>query len=379
MIQPAKPRVQILLVDDLPENLLALSALLEHDDIELLQARTGSEALELLLVHPVALALVDVQMPEMDGFELAELMRGSERTRAVPIIFVTAGSNDQRRVFEGYEAGAVDFLAKPIEPRILKSKVGVFVELAQQKQQLANELREKTETLRLNELFTAMLGHDLRGPLSVIVMGSMVQEKKAPDEVSRKAAARTLDSAKRMSRMISDMLDLARARLGGGIPVTREACDLAALAERVVEGFRVSSPDRLVELRSRGDLHGDWDADRLAQLLSNLIGNAIQHGDASQPVRCRLDGASASEVVFSIENAGAIAADQLPRLFDPFGRGEVQRTRSEGLGLGLYIVEQIALAHGGRVDVQSPGDATTRFTVRLPRAAPPSPDGAGAR
>ena len=372
MTQPAKPRVKILLVDDLPENLLALSALLEHGDIELLQARSGAEALELLLVHPVALALVDVQMPEMDGFELAELMRGSERTRAVPIIFVTAGSNDQRRVFKGYEAGAVDFLAKPIEPHILQSKVGVFVELAQQKQQLANELREKTETLRLNELFTAMLGHDLRGPLSVIIMGSMVQEKKAADEAARKAAARTLDSAKRMSRMITDMLDLARARLGGGIPVSRQPCDLAALAERCVEGFRVASPDRPVELHCSGALDGEWDADRLAQLMSNLIGNAIQHGDASQPVQCRLDGASVSEVVFSVENAGSIPADRLPRLFDPFGRGEAQRTRSEGLGLGLYIVEQIALAHGGRVDVRSPGDGTTRFAVHLPRSGMPS-------
>ena len=379
MTQQAKPRVKILLVDDRPENLLALSALLVRDDIELLQARSGAEALELLLVHPVALALVDVQMPEMDGFELAELMRGSERTRAVPIVFVTAGSRDERRVFKGYEAGAVDFLAKPIEAHILRSKVGVFVELAQQKQQLANELREKTETLRLNEMFTAMLGHDLRGPLSVIVMGSMVQEKKATDEATRKAAARTLDSAKRMSRMIADMLDLTRARLGGGIPVTRQACDIVALAERCIEGFRVASPDRRVELRCGGELDGDWDADRLMQLMSNLIGNAIQHGDAAQPVRCRLDGTTANAVVFSVENAGDIPADQLPRLFDPFGRGEAQRTRSEGLGLGLYIVEQIALAHGGGVDVRSAGDGTTRFTVCLPRQSPPPVDGTGSR
>src|ERR1700760_1357008 len=108
------PRVKCLLVDDLDENLLALSALLRRDDVELLQARSGAEALELLLVHEVALALVDVQMPEMDGFELAELIRGSERTRPVPIVFVTAGPRDQYRMFKGYESGAVDFLYKPI-------------------------------------------------------------------------------------------------------------------------------------------------------------------------------------------------------------------------------------------------------------------------
>ena len=125
-----------LLVDDLEENLLALPALLRRDDVEVLQARSGAEALELLLAHDVALALLDVQMPDMDGFELAELMRGSERTRHVPIIFVTAGARDQHRLFQGYEIGAVDFLYKPIEPHILTNKADVFFQLYRQKQQL---------------------------------------------------------------------------------------------------------------------------------------------------------------------------------------------------------------------------------------------------
>src|SRR5258706_4658186 len=114
-------RIKCLLVDDLEENLLALAALLQRDDIELLTARSGEEALELLLRHDVALAFLDVQMPDMDGFELAELMRGSERTRHVPIIFVTAGARDQHRLFKGYETGAVDFLYKPIERHVLQS------------------------------------------------------------------------------------------------------------------------------------------------------------------------------------------------------------------------------------------------------------------
>jgi CheY-like chemotaxis protein len=133
--------VKFLLVDDLEENLLALSALLQRDDVELLLARSGLEALELLLQHEVALALLDVQMPDMDGFELAELIRGSERTRNVPLIFVTAGVRDERRLFKGYESGAVDFLYKPIEPHILRNKAEVFFQLYRQKQQLALELR----------------------------------------------------------------------------------------------------------------------------------------------------------------------------------------------------------------------------------------------
>src|ERR1700750_1651818 len=167
-------RVKCLLVDDLDENLVALSALLNADDVELLEARSGAEALELLLIHDVALAFLDVQMPEMDGFELAELMRGSERTRQVPIIFVTAGARDQHRLFKGYESGAVDFLFKPIEPHILQNKADVFFQLHRHKQQLAHELREKTETLRLNEMLTAVLSHDLRSPLNAVLTSAVL-------------------------------------------------------------------------------------------------------------------------------------------------------------------------------------------------------------
>ncbi len=360
--------VKLLLVDDLPENLLALSALLRRADVELLQARSGAEALELLLVHPVALALVDVQMPEMDGFELAELMRGSERTRTAPIIFVTAGASDERRVFKGYDTGAVDFLFKPIDPHILRSKVDVFIELAQQKQQLAQQLREKTETLRLQEMFTAMLGHDLRGPLSAIVMGSILLEKKAPDEATRKSATRTLTSAKLMGHMIADMLDLARVRLAGGIPIRLEPVDLGALFQEAIDEQQAAAPDRRIGIEASGDLAGQWDGARLTQLGFNLIGNAIQHGDAAAGVDCTLDGTQPGTVFISVSNAGLIPAETLPHIFDPFRGRETHRTRGDGLGLGLYIVDQIARAHGGQVEVRSDERRTT-FRVALPRHA----------
>src|SRR6202051_1908082 len=195
------PRIKCLLVDDLEENLLALCALLQRDDVELLTARSGAEALELLLVHDVALALLDVQMPKMDGFELAELMRGSERTREVPIIFITAAARDQHRLFAGYKSGAVDFLYKPIEPHILENKADVFFRLHRQKRQLAQQLQEQTETLRLNEMFTAVLGHDLRNPLSAILMAAHMVQHQTDDETVRGTAKRIVMSGKRMTRM----------------------------------------------------------------------------------------------------------------------------------------------------------------------------------
>src|SRR6201994_3963450 len=143
--------VSFLLVDDLQENLLSLEGLLRRDGLKLLKARSGDEALELLLHHDVALALVDVQMPGLNGFELAELMRGNERTRRIPIIFVTAGSADSQRRFRGYEAGAVDFIQKTIEPDVLSSKAAVIFELYQQQRQIAiqrDELKVQADALK---------------------------------------------------------------------------------------------------------------------------------------------------------------------------------------------------------------------------------------
>jgi len=162
--------VTLLLVDDLEENLVAMAALLRGPGLNLLMARTGSEALELLLVNEVALALVDVQMPDMDGFELAELMRGSERTKHVPIVFVTAGAHDRKRLFQGYDSGAVDFLYKPIEPHILRNKVAVFVDWFRQKQALAREsvLRKAI----FNSANFSSIATDAKGVIQIFNVGA---------------------------------------------------------------------------------------------------------------------------------------------------------------------------------------------------------------
>ena len=161
--------VNILIVDDIAHNITALEASLTGPEINLLVADSGTAALDLLLKHEVALAILDVNMPGMNGFELASLMRGSPRTSHVPIIFLTATAQDASRTFRGYEAGAVDFLSKPFDSRILQSKVDVFVQLEQQKRQLAAQLVTTRQMLEANEMLMAVLSHDLRTPLGAVL------------------------------------------------------------------------------------------------------------------------------------------------------------------------------------------------------------------
>jgi two-component system, sensor histidine kinase and response regulator len=354
--------IKFLVVDDTQENLVALEALLRRDHLQVLTARSGEEALELLLVHDVALALLDVQMPGMDGFELAELMRGTERTKHVPIIFVTAGARDPQRVFKGYEFGAVDFLFKPVEPRVLQSKADVFFELHRQRQALA-------DALRLNEMFMGILGHDLRNPLSTILTGTQMLEHHIVDELQLRTLRRMRSAGQRMTDMIEQLLDLTRVRLGGGAGFLRacERVDVAALIQRTVDELHVAHPEREVAVELHGGCTTTGDEQRLLQLFSNLVANAIQHGVPGTPVRVTAQ-ARAREIVVSVRNFGAIPATLLPTIFDPFRARPDTASKAAGLGLGLFIAQQVALAHGGTVTAESSEADGTVFTVRLARA-----------
>ena len=361
--------IAILIVDDVSESLIALKALLESDGVHVVTAQSGADALEALLVHDVALALIDVNMPGMDGFELAELMRGTERTRAVPIIFVTGVAADPARMFKGYETGAVDFLVKPVEPRLLRSKVETFVELHRQRHQLSSQLRQLQEMLRLSDMFVAVLGHDLRGPLQSVELGSQVILGKPDDTTAVLRMANTMQRAsRRMARLIEQLLDFARSRLQGAIPVMPVACDLRELTRTALSDLDPTAAER-VTLEVSGDAHVTWDRDRIGQVLSNLLGNATQHGAEGTPIRVAITGDDA-RVSIVVHNQGHVPAETMPMLFDPFTRAESGRQRrGGGLGLGLYIVDQIVRAHGGNVQVDSTPEDGTTFRVDLPRHA----------
>jgi two-component system, sensor histidine kinase and response regulator len=361
MTQP----IYVLIVDDVSNNITALEASLARPNLSLLKAESGPAALEMLLKHEVALAILDVNMPGMDGFELAELMRGSPRTAHVPIIFLTATAQDTGRTFRGYEAGAVDFLYKPFDSRILNSKVDVFIQLERQKQQLATQLATVQQLLDANEMLMAVLGHDLRTPLSAVIASAEYLSRFVPDENVANIGGRIKSSGMRMVRMVDQLLNLARLR-GGRVTLQPRAVELMTLAKNIVEEYEARVGKGRIFIFHDGDTLLQGDGDLLSQILSNLIGNALTHGREESAIQVRLNGQDADEVVVSVQNAGEIPGDVLPSIFAPYRSGRPQQ-ESGGLGLGLYITREIAQMHGGRVDVRSDSVNGTTFEVALPR------------
>ena len=251
---------------------------------------------------------------------------------------------------------------------MLVNKARVFFDLQRQRHALARELQERTEAVYINEMFMAVLSHDLRSPLSAIMaVASALQRAPEPAKVQA-LACNVQQAGRRMGRMIEDLLDVTRARQHGRLAIEPAPMDLGQQAQRVVQEVRAGHPERHLRLEQQGDLRGEWDEERLGQMLANLLGNAMHHGTPDQPVELSLDGAAADTVVLRVSNGGAIDAELLPRLFAPFTGRRNRAGQHQGLGLGLFIVHQIVQAHGGTIDAASQAGRTC-FTVTLPRRA----------
>jgi signal transduction histidine kinase len=377
---PIMSPVYFLLVDDLEENLLSLEALLRRDGLVLLKAHSGDEALELLLQNDVALALIDVQMPGLNGFELAELMRGNERTRRVPIIFVTAGNADSQRHFRGYEAGAVDFIHKPIESDILRSKAGVFFELYRQRQQIAiqrDELKAHSDALeeadRRKDEFLATLAHELRNPLAPVRHGLDIL-RKSPDSAD---AAQIREMMHRqlghLVRLIDDLLDVSRVS-EGKIELRKEIIQAGDVIRSALESSQPlidSAGHSLTVDVPPEPIWLDADLTRLAQVIGNLLNNAAKYTPEGGRIGLSLRTDGGDAVIAVSDNGLGIPADMRSKVFQLFVQVEnhVDRARG-GLGIGLALVKQLVAMHDGSVSAESAGTGHgSVFTVRIPLAA----------
>ncbi len=372
--------IHFLLVDDLPENLRALEALLQREGLCCLKARSGDEALELLLAHDVALALLDVQMPGMDGFQLAEFMRGAERSRHIPIIFLTAGTADSRRRFRGYEAGAVDFIQKPIEADILRSKANVFFDLHQQRREIqaqrdaleahANALR--TVDRNKNE-FLAVLGHEIRNPVMALSAGLHFLKRRADPERAQEIHAQMDRQIAHLTRLVDDMLDISRIDQGK-IGLKKDKVELQTILEFAVEASKPQIDAArhtldVAKLEEPAWLHAD--STRLAQVVSNLLNNAARYTPAGGRIGLVARAAGGFAEIEVSDTGIGIPDHMQSKIFELFAqvKGPAERAQ-EGLGIGLALGKQLIELHGGSISLKSSGvNLGSTFQVRVPLLA----------
>ena len=427
-------QVDILLVDDHEENLLALEAILVDPSFNLVRASSGRAALKEVLRCDFALILLDVAMPDLDGYETAELIRSRERSRQTPIIFLTANYRSDAQVFRGYSVGAVDYIFKPFSPEILKSKVAVFVELYQKREalkrqtkalllaheELEERVRARTRELaemnialrdeveerkrieaerlvlleseqrarahaeavnRLKDEFLATLSHELRTPLNAILGWShLLTTRKGDPAMLERALGVIRNNATAQSQLIEDILDVSRV-IGGKLRLKLGRVPLQEVIAAALDSVSPAAQAKAIEIVRNIDaidpIIGDYD--RLQQVIWNLLSNAVKFTPREGRVTVTLTQEN-DEVLLRVQDTGiGIAPEFLPCVFDRFSQADGSATRRHGgLGLGMAIVRHLIELHGGTVRAHSEGEGRgATFTIELPTQLelPASEDG----
>jgi signal transduction histidine kinase len=404
-----KSKINLLLVDDHTDNLIAMRAVLEELGENILTVDSGKKALRLLLDLEFAIVLLDVDMPLMDGFEVAEMMRQVKKLQHTPIIFLTAMHQNESHVFKGYSLGAVDYLFKPFEPEILKAKVRFFIDLyrktaeiqyqsvllAETNQKLdqlnldlERKVNERTSQLqtaveeaqkanRLKDEFLATLSHELRTPMNSILGWIKLLNSGTLNSETASRALETIErNAKMQAQLIEDILDVSRI-ITGKLQLQMQPVALDAIvqtaAETLLPAIRAKNIKfhMAIEQDTRPVL---GEATRLQQVVWNLLSNAVKFTQPQGEITISLEQREASVRLQVKDDGQGIAPAFLPYIFDRFRQADGSTTRKQGgLGLGLSIVQRVVELHNGTVKAESPGEGKgATFTLEFPVEAAPA-------
>jgi signal transduction histidine kinase len=390
-------KVNILLVDDQPGKLLAYEAMLNELGENLIKANSGKEALEQLLKNEITVVLMDVSMPELDGFELAEIIHGHPRYQKTAIIFVSAVHLSDVDRLKGYQSGAVDYVSVPVIPELLRAKVSVFTELYRKKRDLERlttelELRVADRTAELEDAvrkqseltqqlqqadrrkdeFLALLGHELRNPLAPVRNAvTMLRMKDMDDDRELTWCIDVIErQANQLTRLVDDLLDVSRVSQGK-IKLRRVPIDVATIVHGAVEMSRPVIDERKHELNitlTERPMRVLGDAARLTQVVANLLNNAAKYQDEGGRIDVRVI-ATADAIEICVRDYGiGIAPDMLHEVFELFSQGERAPDMAQGgLGIGLSLVKSLVEMHGGHVRLSSDGlGHGAEFIVAIP-------------
>ena len=378
-------KTAILIVDDREENLLALERILAHTDVMIVKAQNGNDALKACINHDFALALLDVNMPDMNGYELAGLMRGEKSHSATPIIFLTAAYTHDEQIFKGYSAGAVDYMVKPINNEILLNKVNVFLDIYRQKQELIQlnkqyllARQEAESATRVKSAFLANMSHEIRSPMNGILgMTQLLLSDNLTSEQQRYAEI-VLENGNHLLALLNDILDLSKIEADmielEDIDFTLEdtlrfATDILGFSARE-KGLELITH---IELGVPSILRGD--PLRLRQIIINLMGNSVKYTEQGRVViRVSVQSEESNSLClrFDIKDTGiGISECCLTEIFKPFTQADSSTTRRYGgTGLGLSTVHSIVKDHLGEILVNSQMGNGSTFTLFFPERTP---------
>ena len=326
---------------------------------QVIEVGSSEEAIELAPERELAAILIDVDLPDSDGFQTVTRLRLDPKMTNVPVLFLSYEVPEWFCEQRGYELGALGYLRKPIDEIALRAKLDVLLTLYRR----GVELRRKTIESEVKDIYMGVLGHDLRTPLSAILMTARTLLMRGTlGDSEQLAVSRMARNAERMAALIRDVLDYTRDHMSGELPINRRPCDLGEVCSEIIDDVKLLHPQRTIRLTRASKLAGAWDRERVEQVVTNLLSNAVTHGVGDIDVFVE---PTPGAVLVRVHNHGdVIAPDQIATLFEPFQRGRESRL---GLGLGLYIVKVIVSAHGGTVDVVSDARTGTTFTTRWPR------------
>ncbi len=366
----------ILIVDDKFENIIALKRILEKHLFEVDSALSGEEALKKVLKNNYELIILDVQMPGLDGFEVAESISGYSKTKDIPIIFLSAVNVNKQFISKGYASGGRDYLVKPFDPDVLVLKVKTFIKLYGQTRELQNmqqvlveEIEFRKQAERTKDEFISMASHELKTPLTSIKgYMQMVDRSVERDlkEEAKKYIERTRQQLEKLNILIDDLLDTSKIA-SGKLEFINKVYDIDPIVENAVDIIRQTYPSHNIIKTGLADVRVYGDQIRIEQVILNYLTNAIKYSPDSTEILFDVSVLSPDEVMINVTDSGiGIPKDKQASLFTKFYRVEESSNRFQGLGMGLYICAEIIKRHHGRYGVDSEPGKGSSFYFTLP-------------